>query len=197
VWYTLKKTPPLYSNLVTLSEDWRPDEIFKAIDLICKKENWKEWSIKDSFHVLNLSRYGFEKLFDARWIHLKSTAFTPLTNSSGLRYKVLKTEKALSEWRVVWDPDRESGEKIFNSGLLDNPEVSFIAGYDGERIVSGCFLNKTGDVLGISNFFAPSHDIPIPSALFLTLSRASMLWGMREMSLPPGCKSWDLNKLEN
>jgi len=38
---------------------------------------------------------------------------------------------------------------------LRDPKIKFIAGYQGEYLLSGCLLNKTDDVIGVSNFFAP------------------------------------------
>ena len=179
IWYALEKTPPFYSNLVTLSKDWNPDEIFKTIDLNYEKEKWEEWSIKDSFAVLDLNSYGFEKLFNAQWIYLESSKFIPLVNTKKLRYEIVKNEEVLSAWRIAWDSNEKIGKEIFNSKLLDNPKVHFIAGYDEHQIVSGCFVNKTDDVLGISNFFAPNDDIQywsgIVSFIFDSIERSDIL----------------------
>src|ERR1700738_1235806 len=156
--YTTEKVPPLYSNVVTRSKEWSPDDIFKNIDQYFEEENWSEWSVKDSFHTLDLSEYGFEKLFDAQWIYLETADFKPL-NPNGLRYEILKTESDLLNWRMAWDSDVTLGEKIFNAKLLNNRDIYFIAGYENENIVTGCFINKTDDVLGISNFFAQDNFI--------------------------------------
>lgn len=159
IWYCLEKTPPLYSNLVTVSENWRPDEIFKKISTNFKKEKWDEWSIKDSFGTLDLSEYGFKKLFDAQWLYLETAEFTPVKTDKKLKYEIVKSEDILANWRISWDQDEQLGKQIFHPELLNNPKVCFIAGYDGEKIVNGCFINKTEDVLGISNFFAPDKNI--------------------------------------
>ena len=68
IWYSLENTPPFYSNLVTVSKEWKPDDVFRNIDFNYEKENWEEWSIKDSFAVLDLTEFGFTKLFDAQWM---------------------------------------------------------------------------------------------------------------------------------
>src|SRR5689334_11827470 len=81
-WYSLEKTPPLYSNLVTVSDDWKPDEIFGLIDDNFKRENWESWSVKDSFAALDLKGYGFEKLFEANWFYLEAVRFTPPAENS-------------------------------------------------------------------------------------------------------------------
>ena len=103
--YTLKKPPPLYSNLVTVSPAWKPDDVFRNIDSNYEKEQWDKWSIKDSFGVLDLNQYGFRKLFDAQWIYLEAQNFRPLENGESLRYEIVDEESALSSWRITWDSD--------------------------------------------------------------------------------------------
>lgn len=159
IWYCLEKTPPLYSNLVTISKKWIPDDIFRSIDLSYENERWDKWSIKDSFAVLDLDEYGFTKLFDARWIYLEAEKFTPREKSAELRFEIVKTEDALSAWRKAWDADVKLGREIFAPELLNDARVHFIAGYKDEEIAAGCFVNRTGGVLGISNFFAPDENI--------------------------------------
>ena len=165
IWYCLEETPPLYSNLISLSKDWLPDENFYEIDLNYEKENWAEWSIKDSFGVLDLRKYGFAKLFDAQWLHLESKNFVSSGVNKNLRYKILDNEDELSKWRFAWDSNERLGRLIFSSELLNNSEVYFVAGYDGEQILSGCLVNKTNDVLGVSNFFAPDESIVYRSGI--------------------------------
>ena len=157
--YSLEKTPPLYSNLVTVSQTWKPDETLKLIEGNFKNENWGKWSIKDSFAVLELEAFGFEKLFDANWLYLDVAKFTPVNNSLKLIYKIVEDEKVLAEWLKAWDSDEHLGSKVFQPAMLDNPKIYFVAGDDGEKIVCGCLVNKTADVLGISNFFAPDSNI--------------------------------------
>jgi hypothetical protein len=162
--YTEQQVPPLYSNLVTRSKGWAPDDIFSNIDRHYESENWSEWSIKDSFSVLDLAVYDFQKLFDAQWIYLQTTDFKPL-ETDDVRYENIKTERELSDWRIAWDSDAALGEKIFKRQLLNNPHLDFIAGYEKARLVSGCLVNKTDDLLGISNFFAPSQSISYWSSI--------------------------------
>jgi hypothetical protein len=157
--YSLEKTPPLYSNLVTLSKDWKPDDVFRAIDTNYEREKWEEWSIKDSFGVLDLTEYGFTKLFDARWIYLEAGKFAPYGAGGNLRYAIISSEDVLAAWRKAWDADEQLGKEIFSRKLLDDSKVYFVAGHEGKLIVSGCFVNRTDDVLGVSNFFAPDRNV--------------------------------------
>jgi hypothetical protein len=157
IWYTLKQTPPLYSNLVTLSAGWRPDRLFHDINFGFISTGWDRWSVKDSFGVLDLTGHRFFKLFDAKWIYLDISKFT-LAGSGSLKYENVKTPEILAEWRLAWDADENLGKSIFSDAMLDDPDVWFIAGYDGDSIVSGCLVNASDDVLGISNFFGPEDN---------------------------------------
>lgn len=159
IWYSLENTPPFYSNLVTVSKEWKPDDVFRNIDFNYEKENWEEWSIKDSFAVLDLTEFGFTKLFDAQWMYLEANDFIATENSGNLHYKIVDNEETLSAWRLVWDIDEQIGKQIFSPKLLNNSKVFIVAGYKEQQIVSGCFVNKTGNVLGVSNFFAPDREI--------------------------------------
>lgn len=159
IWYSLEKTPPLYTNLVTVSEKWKPDDIFTEIDRKYEEEKWEEWSVKDSFSSMDLTEYGFAKLFEAQWIYLKKLKFMPKVSDENLSYRIIENESDLAKWRITWDSNETLGERIFSPKLLNNPRVFFIAGDDGKKNVSGCLVNQTENVLGISNFFSPEDDI--------------------------------------
>jgi hypothetical protein len=154
-WYCLEQAPPLYSNIVTRSPDWRPDDIFHEIDSRFEKENWHKWSIKDSFGVLDLEPYGFTKLFDAKWMYLQASKFEPVKEKNGFRYEIVDSVEAFKKWLLAWDADESLGKRIFDPELI--LDLCFIAGYREDEIVSGCIVNVSDDVRGISNFFAP-HD---------------------------------------
>ncbi len=158
-WYSVDKVPPLYSNIVTRTAEWKPDQIFKMVERAAEKGRWDGWSIKDSFAVLNLSDYGFRRLLNAQWTYLKTELFVLHKRRLPLKYKILANEDELSDWRQAWDDNEQLGKEIFWAGLLRDPNVKFIAGYYENQLVSGCMLNKTDDVSGISNFFSPGDEI--------------------------------------
>lgn len=154
IWYTLQQTPPLYSNLITLSPTWRPDRLFHDINFGFISTGWDRWSLKDSFGVLDLTGHRFFKLFDAKWIYLDISKFKP-SGSGNSKYEIVKTPEDLEKWRLAWNSNEQPGigKSIFSDAMLDDPDVWFIAGYEGDSIVSGCLVNASDDVLGISNFF--------------------------------------------
>ena len=61
--------PRFYPNVVTLQPGKAVAvEQRETIDLLLKSNLPGRWAVKDSFRVLDLSRQGFEVLFEARWI---------------------------------------------------------------------------------------------------------------------------------
>ena len=150
--YTDEKAPPYYSNAVTRSERWRPDDRFRRIAEAATTNAWADWSIKDSHDVLDLTPHGFRRLLGASWIHLDAASLQPV--SCDLRFELVAAEDGLALWRAAWDPDLQLGQLLFSPELLTDPDLAFVAGYDGDRLVCGCLVNRTDDVLGISNCFA-------------------------------------------
>jgi len=155
--YSVEKALPLTPNIMTRSRSWRPDVHFQQIDAVAINAGWDFWSINDSFSSLNLVKFGFDRLFDATWIYLEGSAFKRSETSANLRWDLIKGRRELSAWRLAWNKNESGGnvaDLIFADRLLENPRIHFIAGYEGERLVAGCILNRTEPVFGISNFFA-------------------------------------------
>ena len=69
----------------------------------------------------------------------------------------------LVAWEAAWwrsaEPGRaETGPALFPAALLGLPEVELIAAYEGERLVAGCALTRSGDVVGLSCIHQESVD---------------------------------------
>jgi hypothetical protein len=92
---------------------------------------------------LDLEKYGFEKLFNAKWIYLEVANFKPKRIYPQIDYGILKNEEGLSAWRMTRDSHEELGKGIFDDKLLNDHKVKFVAGYQESQILSGCFMNQT------------------------------------------------------
>lgn len=162
VWYSFDQAPPLYSNLISISRSWEPDDDDIMQNLIrgFQNDHWSKLSVKDSFNVLDLTPFGFAKLFDASWVYRETHMELPPSSSSGIEYKPVKDENTFEAWEVAWSAKEEDefGKQIFDISLLADPNLTFLAGFESGQIVSGCLLNRTDDVLGLSNVFAPNDD---------------------------------------
>jgi hypothetical protein len=67
-WTAPQRTPPLHPDAVTLVPG------VDAASLLARIDDSEGASVKDSFHDLELSRFGYRVLFDAEWIHRSSAA---------------------------------------------------------------------------------------------------------------------------
>ena len=61
-WVSPRRTPPMYPDAVTLSDDVLIEALLSRIDRTAG------CSIKDSFSTLDLTAEGFVVLFDAQWL---------------------------------------------------------------------------------------------------------------------------------
>ena len=81
IWVNAEAVPRFYPNVVTLSD--RPgdiDEQRQTVRILQKSNLPGRWSVKDSFHTLDIARLGFDVLFEANWIRMpqpRAAALTP------------------------------------------------------------------------------------------------------------------------
>jgi hypothetical protein len=131
-WVWPVRTPPYYPDAVTL----RPS--VSAAALLARIDAGPGCSIKDSFATLDVP--GFEVIIEASWM------YRPAGPARGAEWSTVIASD-LPEWERAW------GEPLglFVPALL--AEVQFLAARSGGRIVAGAILNRSGDVVGISNVF--------------------------------------------
>jgi hypothetical protein len=106
--------------------------------------------VKDSFAELDLSRMGFETLFEASWIRSVMPAPGPSTDI---------------EWR------RETQAQSLVP--LDDPDFALITGRRGFRVVAGGMLYRAEGVVGLTNVVAEAADaVAVWRALILHAAKA-------------------------
>jgi hypothetical protein len=74
-----------------------------------------------------------------------------------MRFERLADMGSVQAWRRAWDADERVAEAIFRSSLIDDERVCFIGGWHGNDLVTGCLLNRTGLVWGVSNAFGADN----------------------------------------
>jgi hypothetical protein len=158
-WTNPRRTPLLYPDAVTLSED-------DTAGGGC--------SVKDSFASLDLSGAGFDVLFEARWLHRPAGTPAPAP-PPGVAWAPLTTPAELAEWATAWDAD-EGPSALFRPELLADPSVTFLAGRSASdgRVVAGAVVNVGGGAAGLSNVFTTSGDTD--AAWAGCVSSLSRLW---------------------
>lgn len=148
MWVAHAPMPPGYPEAVSL------EPRLAAEDVISRLPHGAS-SVKDSFADLDLSPFGFEMLFDARWIArgpLEPLGATedPEADGSGIRFDRVDTPAALGEWARA-----HGNREAFASPLLDDPAVLIVGARREGELVAGAALNDSEDAVGLSNVFGP------------------------------------------
>lgn len=131
--------PRFYPNAVTLASDEAAiAEQLASIDILVKSNLPGRWSVKDSFHTLDLSRRGFDLLFDAQWI--RQLPLLIARTSSGL----------------AWE--RVEGSEAFPAALFKDDSFAMFAGRRDGDVVAGGTLYRADGVVGLSNVVADPAD---------------------------------------
>ncbi len=130
-WFSRSPSPTYFPDAVTL----RPD----AVDLPEVLAGRASSSVKDSFAALDLVPYGFEVLFDARWI-----GHEPLAGPAR-GWQSVMTGAALERWQEAhWDAP------ALTARLLEDPDVRVLAA--GE-LMAGLVASSSRTAVGVSNVF--------------------------------------------
>lgn len=132
--------PRFYPNVVTLQPGKAVlGEQREAVDILLKSNLPGRWSVKDSFRTLDLSRLGFEVLFEARWIR-----------------NVMPVARSSSD--IVWQRETQETARGAAGLPFDDPDFAMFTGRRGFQVVAGGMLYRAGGVVGLSNVVADATD---------------------------------------
>lgn len=87
----------------------------------------------------------------------------PNDHDHGIHWVRLQDRSELAKWEKAWsgsalDHSSTPEPRLFLPSLLADPDIAFVAAYQGEEIIAGTIANRTDNVIGISNLFAPPED---------------------------------------
>jgi hypothetical protein len=156
IWINRNAVPRFYPNAGTLAEP-SPRQLALIDELIATRLP-SGWAVKDSFSMLDLASRGFRRLFNAEWIYLSVSRMKDLASArTSERWEIVRDDLALTEWESAWSRSAgdTSKDRIFLPSLLDNKDVAVVAGFRDGLIVAGAIANRSDDVVGWTNFFAP------------------------------------------
>jgi hypothetical protein len=140
-WVSARRTPPMYPDAVTLTDDVASEALLARIDRTAG------CSVKDSFSTLDLSAAGFGVLFDAQWFW-RPAGLSP--SNEELRWERVGRPDDLRAWSF----DHGAGS-TFSAALLEEPSVTILAARDRDgTLVAGGVATEADDAIGISNVFA-------------------------------------------
>ena len=158
LWLSRQSVPRFYPNAVTLANPGAGSAQLAHMYQLLAEALPASAGVKDSFCTLELVPIGFHQLFEATWLWRESRPQLDRAVAQVDWFSVRDADK-LAEWETAWNGG--AGEqpappaRIFPPALLADPDIVFIAASIGQRIVAGAIANRTGDVVGLSNVFAP------------------------------------------
>lgn len=151
LWFSPSPLPRFYPNLITVSPTSKEAAAAKIQELL-SLELGDEFGIKDSFSNLNIEQMGFRAAINGQWVYLASAVAICQPNTE---LRTVKTANDLVSWESSWANGSVINQRTFCDGLLDEKDLVFIHDHNRKR---GCVLNRTGDVVGISNVFDAGGD---------------------------------------
>jgi hypothetical protein len=149
--------PRFYPNAVTLDPEADPaTQRAKLNELAALAGVGPNFTVKDSFQALDLGEHGYKRLFDAVWIRRdgRVPARPPM-----LDWRIVERAEELQVWDQAWSRGETPVGSIFKPDLLSGRGVGVLGGWAGDRLVAGCVLAPTGDVVGLSNVFGAYDEV--------------------------------------
>ena len=165
LWFNRHPVPRFYPNVVTLTPDGAATQLGEIHALVATNLPGS-WGVKDSFCSLDLTALGFQPAFEATWLWRTPSPPLPKLATPDLRWTYIPSEPELAKWETAWNGDLANNSStpqphLFLPALLADPEIVFIAAYQGQSLIAGAIANRTNDVVGLSNVFAPPNN-PLP-----------------------------------
>jgi hypothetical protein len=155
IWLHRAGVPRYYPDAVTLAGAGAIAQQERTISALIRSRQGG-WSVKDSFHGLDLSRLGFSALFEAQWICASPAPANAPQALKGLKWEKASSETELQLWERAW---AKSGSipgqpRTFLPPLLSDPDVVFLLGLRDNLPIGGGVLNRGAEVVGLSNVFS-------------------------------------------
>lgn len=174
-WIQRGAVPPYMSNLVTVAGAAHAGEQLAAIESLIMADPTRCFSVKDAFQCLELGHLGFRVLFHAQWVFLAPSSASPDPDPDGCEWSPARSDAELESWERTWrgtsnNADARSYPRIFLPRLLERPDFHFLIARRGGVAVATAALNRSADVVGISNVFSESEP---PLALYAGGIRAA------------------------
>ena len=143
VWAVSQRSPAGYPDAVTV------DRRATAAQTLSNVDSGPGCSVKDSFATLDLAGCGMQILFDAQWIWRPASTDV----SQELSWRTVDRSAELAVWATA-----HGNAHAFRDILLVERDISILAVGDRKEPAAGAVLNRSGPVVGVSNFFCRGVD---------------------------------------
>jgi hypothetical protein len=157
VWLSRQEIPRYYSNAIIFSES---AEVLEPLQSLIALNLPNGFSVKDAFARHDLRALDFQILFEARWMYREATLLKPVNVMNNVHWRIVKDAAELEHWETAWsNQNQQAQRRIFLPSLLEDQDIRFIAAYQENEMIAGVIANRTEDVVGVSNVFAPSLEL--------------------------------------
>lgn len=140
--------PPYYSEMTVLSPD-QIEAVISELGMLAERFAGV-MGLKDSFCQLDLTKNGFETLFEANWIW-RSSFITEMP----IGWEIVNNATDLLLWENSWKSNGSPAEiRVFPDSLLTRGDVFFLGRRAKGRFDAGCIANMSSNCVGLSNVYA-------------------------------------------
>jgi len=156
-------TPPLYHSwITTLNPEATEDALLR---LVVQNVQQSGFSIKDSFHCLNLNEYGLVELFSASWIVANNIRTVDTSN-----WVQITSTTDLLLWETAWkEGGSPTNQRQFPDAMLSRNDVVFWGRKSATGFDAGVIANVSSDCVGLSNCFGQKA-FPAAASLCATVA---------------------------
>lgn len=140
LWWALAEPPPWHSAAKTLRHDVTADRVLHAV------EPFEHCSVADSYGSLDLAPAGFERLFEARWLHREAP---PPADTLPEGWGVVTEPGELARWN-----ERHDYAGVLLPAFLEHPRFAVLARHGPDGPVGGAVLHEAGATVELSNAWA-------------------------------------------
>lgn len=162
LWYNSNPSPLFYPNVVTTTGKAGIESQMEVINQLLQSHLPGGWTVKDSFHCLDLRSMGFRILFEATWLFRPVQPIPPRVESIPISISTIQTKPALQKWESAWKGN--SSDRLnqplntFKPELLANPNVTILGGIYDLQVICGVIANRSSNIVSVSNLFASTRD---------------------------------------
>lgn len=186
-WANLAAAPRYYPNVITRREGAQA----AVTALMDRLHGPRPWSIKDSFHDLDLHHLGFVPVIEAQWFGGDPASVSTMTTP----WERVRTSQELARWAEAWGEG--TANSPFKSVFLSDPRIGFWQSRQGSLIVAGGISFASGPVVGLSNWFAKGDETAFALGLTAAICRTFpglpiVLWSDEEAA---DCERYGLTPL--
>lgn len=162
-WLNCLGAPRFYPDLATLRGSKSAVAQTEAISALIQTPRQEDYFVKDSFHSLDLGRYGFDPFADAEWLSAAPLGPSESRTREDAPWRRIGAEDDLLCWEQAWakvDPNPDKGRsRMFMPRLLSASDIHFISVIVDGAPKGGGVLNAGAGVVGLSNLFACGIDL--------------------------------------